>query len=250
MFELTGKCALVTGASGGIGAAIAKALHQRGATVALSGTRREALDALAAELAADGGGERVHVVPANLSDAESVAGLVPAAEAAMGQIDILVNNAGLTRDNLAMRMKDEDWDVVLRVNLTAAFQLSKACLRGMMKRRFGRIIGITSIVGVTGNPGQANYAASKAGMIGMSKSLAAEVASRGITVNTVAPGFIATAMTDELGDAQKEKLNASIPMGRMGTPEDIAAAVVFLASGEAAYMTGQTLHVNGGMAMI
>ncbi|MGC2855681.1 3-oxoacyl-[acyl-carrier-protein] reductase [Novispirillum sp. DQ9] len=246
MFDLTGKCALVTGASGGIGAAIAKSLHARGATVALSGTRREALDALAAEL----GGERVHVVPANLSDPESVAALVPAAEAAMGQVDILVNNAGLTRDTLAMRMKDEDWAAVMQVNLTAAFQLSKACLRGMMKRRFGRIIGITSIVGVTGNPGQTNYAASKAGMIGMTKSLAAEVASRGITVNTVAPGFIATAMTDELPEAQKEKLNGAIPMGRMGAPEDIAAAVLYLASDEAGYMTGQTLHVNGGMAMI
>ncbi|MFA7431222.1 MAG: 3-oxoacyl-[acyl-carrier-protein] reductase [Rhodospirillaceae bacterium] len=246
MFDLTGKCALVTGASGGIGAAIAKALHARGATVALSGTRRAALEAVAAEL----GNERVHIVTANLSDRDSVAGLVPAAEAAMGQIDILVNNAGLTRDNLAMRMKDDEWDTVLQVNLTAAFQLSKACLRGMMKRRFGRIVGITSIVGVTGNPGQANYAASKAGMIGMSKSMAAEVASRGITVNTVAPGFIATAMTDELPEAQKEKLNAGIPMGRMGSADDIAAAVLYLASDEAAYVTGQTLHVNGGMAMI
>jgi len=246
MFDLTGKCALVTGASGGIGAAIAAALHDCGATVALSGTRRDALDAVAAKL----GGERVFVVPANLSEPESVAGLIPAAEAAMGQVDILVNNAGLTRDGLAMRMKDEDWNTVLQVNLTAAFQLSKACLRGMMKRRFGRIVGITSIVGVTGNPGQANYAASKAGLIGMSKSLAAEVASRGITVNTVAPGFIATAMTDELPDAQKEKLNAGIPMGRMGMPDDIAAAVVYLSSVEAGYVTGQTLHVNGGMAMI
>jgi 3-oxoacyl-[acyl-carrier protein] reductase len=246
MFDLTGKCALVTGASGGIGAAIAKALHDRGATIALSGTRRDALEAVAAEL----GNERVHIVTANLSDRDSVAGLVPAAEAAMGQIDILVNNAGLTRDNLSMRMKDDEWDAVLQVNLTAAFQLSKACLRGMMKRRFGRIVGITSIVGVTGNPGQANYAASKAGMIGMSKSMAGEVASRGITVNTVAPGFIATAMTDELPDAQKEKLNAGIPMGRMGTAADIAAAVLYLASDEAAYVTGQTLHVNGGMAMI
>lgn len=245
MFDLTGKCALVTGASGGIGGAIAKALHAQGATVALSGTRREALEAVAAEL-----GERAFVTPANLSDPESVAALIPAAEQAMGQVDILVNNAGLTRDNLALRMKDDEWDDVLRVNLTSSFQLARACLRGMMKRRFGRIVGITSIVGVTGNPGQANYAASKAGMIGMSKSLAAEVASRGITVNTVAPGFIATAMTDALGDAQKDKLNAGIPMGRMGTPEDIAAAVVYLASAEAGYVTGQTLHVNGGMAMI
>lgn len=245
MFDLTGKCALVTGASGGIGRAIATALHAQGATVALSGTRRDALEALAADL-----GERAHVTPCNLADRESVAALVPAAEKVMGQVDILVNNAGLTRDNLAMRMKDEEWDAVLQVNLTASFNLAKACLRGMMKRRFGRIIGITSIVGVTGNPGQANYAASKAGMIGMSKSLAAEVASRGITVNTVAPGFIATAMTDGLPEAQKDKLNAAIPMGRMGTPEDIAAAVVYLASAEAGYVTGQTLHVNGGMAMI
>jgi len=245
MFDLTGKCALVTGASGGIGGAIARQLHARGATVALSGTRRDALEKVAAEL-----GERAHVTPANLSDAESVAALVPAAEAAMGQIDILVNNAGLTRDQLALRMKDEDWEAVLNVNLTSAFKLSRACLRGMMKRRFGRIIGITSIVGVTGNPGQTNYAASKAGMIGMSKSLAQEVAARGITVNMVAPGFIATAMTDDLPDAQKEKLNAGIPMGRMGSADDIASAVVYLASEEAGYVTGQTLHVNGGMAMI
>lgn len=245
MFDLTGKCALVTGASGGIGAAIAKMLHGRGATVALSGTRREKLDALAAEI-----GDRAFVTPANLSDPESVAALIPAAEKEMGQVDILVNNAGLTRDGLAMRMKDEDWDAVLRVNLTSTFQLSRACLKGMMKRRFGRIVNITSIVGVTGNPGQANYCASKAGMIGMSKSLAAEVASRGITVNCVAPGFIATAMTDVLPDAQKEKLNAGIPMGRMGQADDIASAVTYLASDEAGYVTGQTLHVNGGMAMI
>ena len=246
MFDLTGKCALVTGASGGIGGAIAKALHAQGATVALSGTRREALEGGAAEL----GGERVHITPANLSDPESVAGLIPAAEAALGQVDILVNNAGLTRDQLAMRMKDEDWDAVLRVNLTSSFQLARACLKGMMKRRHGRIVSITSIVGTTGNPGQVNYAASKAGMVGMSKSLAAEVASRGITVNCVAPGFIATAMTEGLPEAQKEKLNAAIPMGRMGTAEDIAAAVVYLASAEGGYVTGQTLHVNGGMAMI
>lgn len=245
MFDLTGKCALVTGASGGIGAAIARMLHAQGATVALSGTRREKLDELAAAI-----GERAFVTPANLSDAESVAALVPAAEKEMGQVDILVNNAGLTRDNLAMRLKAEDWDAVLRVNLTSSFQLAQACLRGMMKRRFGRIVNITSIVGVTGNPGQTNYAASKAGMIGMSKSLAAEVASRGITVNCVAPGFIATAMTDVLPDAQKEKLNAGIPMGRMGEADDIAAAVTYLASAEAGYVTGQTLHVNGGMAMI
>jgi 3-oxoacyl-[acyl-carrier protein] reductase len=245
MFDLTGKTALIAGATGGIGGAIAASLHARGATVALSGTRKEKLDELAANL-----GERAFVVPANLSDPESVAALVPAAEAAMGQVDILVNNAGLTRDTLAMRMKDEDWAAVLQVNLTAAFTLSRACLKGMMKRRFGRIVSITSIVGVTGNPGQCNYAASKAGLIGMSKSLAAEVASRGITVNCVAPGFIATAMTDVLPDAQKEKLNAGIPMGRMGSSDDIAAAVLYLASAEAGYVTGQTLHVNGGMAMI
>lgn len=245
MFDLTGKCALVTGASGGIGGAIAKALHAQGATVALSGTRVEPLEKLAAEL-----GERAHVVPANLSDPESVANLPKAAEEAMGQIDILVNNAGLTRDNLAMRLKDEDWDAVLEVNLKAAFKLSQAVLRGMMKRRWGRIIGITSIVGVTGNPGQVNYAASKAGLIGMSKSLAQEVASRGITVNCLAPGFIATAMTDALGDDQHEKLKAAIPAGRMGSVEDIATGVVYLASDEAGYVTGQTLHVNGGMAMI
>lgn len=245
MFDLTGKCALVTGASGGIGGAIAKALHAQGATVALSGTRVEPLEKLAAEL-----GERAHVVPANLSDPESVANLPKAAEEAMGQIDILVNNAGLTRDNLAMRLKDEDWDAVLEVNLKAAFKLSQAVLRGMMKRRWGRIIGITSIVGVTGNPGQVNYAASKAGLIGMSKSLAQEVASRGITVNCLAPGFIATAMTDALGDDQHEKLKAAIPAGRMGSVEDIATSVVYLASDEAGYVTGQTLHVNGGMAMI
>lgn len=245
MFDLTGKCALVTGASGGIGGAIAKALHAQGATVALSGTRVEPLEALAAEL-----GERAHVVPANLSDPDSVANLPKAAEEAMGQIDILVNNAGLTRDNLAMRLKDEDWDSVMEVNLKASFKLSQAVIRGMMKRRWGRIIGITSIVGVTGNPGQANYAASKAGLIGMSKSLAAEVASRGITVNCLAPGFIATAMTDALGDDQHEKLKAAIPAGRMGSAEDIASGVVYLASDEAGYVTGQTLHVNGGMAMI
>ncbi|HYD29668.1 MAG TPA: 3-oxoacyl-[acyl-carrier-protein] reductase [Azospirillaceae bacterium] len=246
MFDLTGKCALVTGASGGIGAAIAKALHAQGATVALSGTKVEALEKLAAEL----GDERAKVVPANLADAASTERLIKDAEAALGKIDILVNNAGLTRDTLALRMKDDDWQAVLDVNLTAAFRLSRAVMKGMMKRRFGRIIGITSIVGVTGNPGQANYAASKAGMIGMSKSLAAEVASRGITVNCVAPGFIATAMTHVLGDEQKEKLNNAIPAGRMGSVEDIAAGVAYLASDEAAYVTGQTLHINGGMAMI
>ncbi|HYG85187.1 MAG TPA: 3-oxoacyl-[acyl-carrier-protein] reductase [Azospirillum sp.] len=246
MFDLTGKCALVTGASGGIGASIAKALHGQGATVALSGTRVEALEKVAAEL----GSERVRITPGNLSDAAAADQLVKDAESAMGQIDILVNNAGLTRDQLAMRMKDEDWNQVLEVNLTAAFRLSRAVLRGMMKRRWGRIIGITSIVGVTGNPGQANYAASKAGMIGMSKALAAEVASRNITVNCVAPGFITTAMTDALSGDQKEKLLSAIPAGRMGEPSEIAAGVVYLASEEAAYITGQTLHINGGMAMI
>jgi len=245
MFDLSGRTALVTGASGGIGAGIATALHRQGATVTLSGTRREALDALAATI-----GERVHVVPADLSDRASVETLVPAAEAAMGSLDILVNNAGLTRDGLFLRMKDEDWDNVLAVNLTAGFLLARAALRGMMKRRHGRIIGITSVVGVTGNAGQGNYAASKAGMIGMSKSLAAEVASRNITVNCIAPGFIETAMTAELNDKQKEGILASVPMGRLGSVNDIAAAAVYLASGEAAYVTGQTLHVNGGMAMI
>ncbi|UEM22588.1 3-oxoacyl-[acyl-carrier-protein] reductase [Skermanella mucosa] len=245
MFDLTGKSALVTGASGGIGAAIARALHAQGASVALSGTKVEALEALAAEL-----GARAFVVPANLSDTAATEALVKNAEAAMGQVDILVNNAGLTRDGLAMRMKDEDWQLVLDVNLTAGFRLSRAVLRGMMKRRWGRIIGITSIVGVTGNPGQANYAASKAGMIGMSKALAAEVASRNITVNCVAPGFIATAMTDVLPDEQKQKLTGAVPAGRLGDPGDIAAGVVYLASEQAGYVTGQTLHINGGMAMI
>lgn len=245
MFNLSGKCALVTGASGGLGAAIAKDLHAAGATVALSGTREAALQGLADEL-----GERVHVVPCNLSDMDAVDNLIKDAEAAMGQVDILVNNAGVTRDGLAMRMKDEDWDTVLNVNLKSAFKLSRNCLRGMMKRRAGRIINITSIVGVTGNPGQINYAASKAGMIGMSKSLAQEIAARGITVNCVAPGFIATAMTDELSDVQKENLLTNVPVGRLGDPADISAAVLYLASDEAAYITGQTLHVNGGMAMI
>ena len=245
MFDLTGKKALVTGASGGIGAQIARALHAQGATVALSGTRVAPLEALASEL-----GERALVVPGNLADAAATEKLAKDAEAALGQIDILVNNAGLTRDQLALRMKDDDWQSVLDVNLTAAFRLSRAVLRGMMKCRWGRIIGITSIVGVTGNPGQANYAASKAGMIGMSKSLAAEVASRGITVNCVAPGFITTAMTDALNSEQKDKLLTAIPSGRMGEPGEIAAGVVYLASEEAAYVTGQTLHINGGMAMI
>ncbi|HYE52207.1 MAG TPA: 3-oxoacyl-[acyl-carrier-protein] reductase [Azospirillaceae bacterium] len=245
MFDLTGKTALVTGASGGIGAAIARTLHARGATVALHGTKVESLEKLAAEL-----GGRAKVTPANLSDPAAVEQLAKDAEAALGQVDILVNNAGLTRDGLAMRMKDEDWQTVLDVNLTAGFRLARALMKGMMKRRWGRIVGITSIVGVTGNPGQANYAASKAGMIGMSKALAAELASRNITVNCVAPGFIGTHMTDVLADAQKEKLLSSIPAGRLGSPEDIAAGVLYLASEEAAYVTGQTLHVNGGMAMI
>ena len=245
MFDLQGKKALVTGASGGIGGAIAQVFNSQGAEVGLSGTRVDALEALAGEI-----GSGAHVVPADLSSAEGVEQLVKDVMDAMGGIDILINNAGLTRDNLAMRLKDEDWQTVLDVNLTSAFRLSRAVLRSMMKARWGRIIGITSIVGVTGNPGQANYAASKAGMIGMSKSLAQEVASRGVTVNCVAPGFIATAMTDVLADEQKEKLNAGIPAGRMGTVDDIASACVYLASNEAAYVTGQTLHVNGGMAMI
>jgi 3-oxoacyl-[acyl-carrier protein] reductase len=245
MFDLTGKTALVTGASGGIGGAIAAALHRQGAIVALSGTRREALEQLASSL-----GERSHVLPANLSDPEAVEQLAKDAETTLGSLDILVNNAGLTRDGLAMRMKDEEWSAVLDVNLTAAFRLSRAALRGMMRRRFGRIVNITSIVGVTGNAGQANYAASKAGLIGMSKSMAQEVASRGITINCIAPGFIVSAMTDILSDEQKARLLGNIPAGRMGESEEIAAAAVYLASAEAAYVTGQTLHVNGGMAMI
>ena len=245
MFDLSEKRALVTGASGGIGGEIARALHRQGATVGLSGTRAEALQELADEL-----GERAHVLPCNLSDADAVAGLVGEAEEAMGGLDILVNNAGLTRDNLAMRLKDEDWQSVLDVNLTAGFRLIRAALRGMMKQRWGRIIGITSVVGVTGNAGQANYAASKAGMIGMSKAVAQEVASRGITVNCVAPGFIVTPMTEALSDDQKAGLLAAIPTGTLGESGDVAAAVVYLASAEASYVTGQTLHVNGGMAMI
>lgn len=246
MFDLSGKTALVTGASGGIGAAIARTLHAKGAKVALHGTKVEALEALAAEL-----GENAVVVPANLSDPTQVEELFKKAEAALGgTVDILVNNAGLTRDGLILRMKDDDWDSVINVNLTAGFRLARAAVKGMMKRRWGRIIGITSVVGVTGNPGQVNYAASKAGMIGMSKALAQEVASRGITVNTVAPGMIATAMTEVLNDAQKEAMNSRIPAGRLGSPDDIAAAVLYLASSEASYVTGQTLHVNGGMAMI
>lgn len=245
MFSLEGKTALVTGATGGIGEAIARALHSQGATVALSGTRAEKLEALAADL-----GERAFVTPANLSDRAAVDALVPAAEEAMGTVDILVNNAGITRDNIFMRMKDDEWDQVLEVNLTSGFHLCRAAIKGMMKRRYGRIIGITSVVGVTGNPGQANYAAAKAGMIGMYKSLAREVATRNITVNTIAPGFIETAMTGALNDKQKESILASVPAGRLGTAGEIAAAAVYLASTEAAYVTGQTLHVNGGMAMI
>ena len=245
MFDLSGKTALVTGATGGIGAAIARALHAQGATLAISGTRAHALEELAAELK-----ERVFITPANLSDRASVEALVPAAEAAMGGLDILFNNAGITRDNLFMRMKDDEWDQVLAVNLTSSFILARAAVKGMMKRRFGRIIGITSVVGVTGNPGQANYCAAKAGMIGMTKSLAAEVASRNITVNCVAPGFIESAMTDALNEKQREGIMGSIPAGRMGKGEEIAAGVAFLASNEAAYVNGQTLHVNGGMARI
>jgi len=246
MFDLAGKSALVTGASGGIGGAIARALHARGAAVALSGTRREALDALAGEL-----GERAAAVPCDLADPAAAAALVGEAEAALGAgIDILVNNAGLTRDTLAMRMKDEDWDLVLQVNLTAAFRLMRAALRGMMKRRWGRIVSITSVVGATGNPGQANYVAAKAGLTGLTKALAQEVASRGITVNCVAPGFIETAMTSALDESQQQRILAAIPAGRIGTPAEVAGCVVFLASDESAYVTGQTLHVNGGMAMI
>jgi len=245
MFDLTGKNALVTGASGGIGADIAKMLHASGASVGLSGTRVEPLEALAAEL-----GERAHVLPCNLSDAEAVEALPKAASAAMGSVDILVNNAGITRDNLFMRMSDEEWAQVLEVNLTSTMRLCRGVLRGMMKARWGRIINISSVVGATGNPGQGNYAASKAGMVGMSKSLAYEVASRGITVNCVAPGFIETAMTDKLNEEQKGKILTQIPAGRMGTPAEIAGAVAYLSSNEAGYMTGATLHVNGGMAML
>ncbi|WP_425090974.1 3-oxoacyl-ACP reductase FabG [Tropicimonas sp. S265A] len=245
MFDLEGKSALVTGASGGIGAEIARGLHARGATVGLSGTRETPLEALAAEL-----GARAHVLPCNLSDSEAVEALPKAAVAAMGAIDILVNNAGITRDNLFMRMSDDEWQAVLDVNLTATMRLCRGVLRGMMKARWGRIVNISSVVGATGNPGQGNYAASKAGMVGMSKSLAYEVASRGITVNAVAPGFIETAMTEKLTDDQKGKILAQIPAGRMGSPAEIAGAVVYLASPEAGYVTGTVLHVNGGMAMI
>jgi 3-oxoacyl-[acyl-carrier protein] reductase len=245
MFDLAGKAALVTGASGGIGGAIARLLHRQGATVTLSGTRAEALAELKGSL-----GDRAHVVAARMDDAADIDRLAKEAEAAMGKIDILVNNAGITRDNISMRMKDEEWEKVLQVNLTGTFRLTRAVMRGMMRRRAGRVINITSIVGVTGNPGQANYAAAKAGLIGMSKSLAQELASRGITVNCIAPGFIATPMTDVLTDDQKKAILARVPADRLGTPEEIGAAAVYLASDEAAYVTGQTLHVNGGMAMI
>ena len=245
MFDLTGMTALVTGASGGIGSAIAAALAQQGARVALSGTREEALRSVAAEL----GGDHV-IVPANLSDAAAVDALVPQAVEQLGKLDILVHNAGITRDNLAMRMKDEEWDQVIRVNLEAGFRLARAALKPMMRAKYGRIISITSVVGATGNPGQANYAASKAGLVGMSKALAQEVASRNITVNCIAPGFIQSSMTDALPDAQKQTLMGRIPAGRLGGGNDVGAAAVYLASREAAYVTGQTIHVNGGMAML
>ncbi len=245
MFDLTGKTALVTGASGGIGGAIAKQLHAAGATVGLSGTRVEPLEALAAEL-----GERAYVLPCNLGDAEAVTALPKQAVEAMGSLDVLVNNAGVTRDNLFMRMSDDEWQSVIDINMTSTFRLCKAVLRGMMKARWGRIVNISSVVGATGNPGQGNYAASKAGMVGMSKSLAYEVASRGITVNCVAPGFITTAMTDKLTDDQKTAILTQVPAGRMGDADEIAAAVLYLASPQAAYVTGTTLHVNGGMAML
>jgi 3-oxoacyl-[acyl-carrier protein] reductase len=245
MFDLTGKTALVTGASGGIGGAIARALHQQGATVALSGTRREALDAVAAAL-----GDRSHVLPCNLADKDEVEKLVPDAEKAMGKLDILVANAGVTRDNLFVQMKDEEWDQVLTVNLTGTFRLARAAVRGMMRRRFGRIIAVSSVVGVTGNPGQGNYVAAKAALIGLMKSVAQEYARRGVTANSIAPGFIQSPMTEALNEKQREGILARVPAGRLGTGEDVAAAAVYLASDEAAYVTGQTLHVNGGMAML
>jgi len=245
MFDLSGRKALVTGASGSIGGGIARALHQQGAIVGLSGTRQEALDALAAEL-----NDRVHVLPCDLANGAAVDALVPTAEAAMGDLDILVNNAGLTRDTLFVRLTDEDWNRVIAVNLTAAFKLSRAVLMGMMRRRHGRIISVSSVVAVTGNAGQGNYAASKAGLIGMTKALAQEVASRGVTANCIAPGFVGSAMTDALNEKQKEAILTRVPMKRLGTVAEIAGAAVYLASNEAAYMTGQTLHVNGGMAMI
>lgn len=245
MFDLSGRKALVTGATGGLGGAIARALHAQGATVALSGTRAEALEALAGEL-----GERTHVVPANLAEAASVEALVPAAEATLGGLDILVNNAGITRDNLFLRMKDEEWEQVISVNLTAAFRLSRAAVKGMMRRRAGRIVNIGSVVGTTGNPGQGNYAAAKAGLVGLTKALAAEVASRNVTVNCVSPGFITSPMTDVLNEKQREGILTRVPAGRLGTGAEIGAAVVYLASDEAAYVTGHNLHVNGGMAMV
>lgn len=245
MFDLSGKTALVTGATGGIGGAIVRALHKQGAAVAVSGTRREALDQLADELK-----DRVHVLPANLASKEEVEQLVPATEERMQKLDILIANAGITKDNLFVQLKDEDWDEVIAVNLTATFRLARAAVKGMMRRRFGRIIGITSVVGVTGNPGQANYTAAKAGMIGMIKTLGAEYAKRGVTANCIAPGFIATPMTDKLNEKQREAILARVPAARLGGADEIAAAAVYLASDEAAYVTGQTLHVNGGMAMI
>ncbi len=245
MFELTGKTALITGATGPIGDSIARTLHAQGATVAISGTRREILEKLAADL-----GERVHILPCNLADAADTEALVPRAEEALGKLDVLVANAGVTRDNLLVQLRDEDWDQVIAINLSATFRLTRAAVRGMMRRRFGRIVAITSVVGTTGNPGQANYVAAKAGIAGMIKAAAAEYAKRGVTANCVAPGFILTPMTEKLNDKQREAILAKIPAARAGTPAEIAAAVVFLASDEAAYVTGQTLHVNGGMAMI
>ena len=245
MFDLTGKTALVTGATGGLGGAVARALHARGATLAISGTRREVLDQLGAELK-----DRVHLLPCDLADRAEVEKLVPAAEEKMQKLDILVANAGVTKDNLLVQMSDKEWDAVIAINLTATFQLARAALKGMMRRRHGRIIGMTSVVGVTGNPGQANYTAAKAGMIGMIKSIAQEYARRGVTANCVAPGFIATAMTDRLNDKQREAILSRVPANRLGVPTDVAAAVVYLASDEASYVTGQTVHVNGGMAMI
>lgn len=244
MFDLTGKKALVTGATGALGEAIARALHAQGAAVAVSGTRREALDALAASL-----GERVHVLPCDLADKDAVEALVPDAEKAMGQVDILIANAGINKDNLFVQLRDEDWDRVIAVNLTATFRLTRAAVARMLRRRWGRIVGISSVVGFTGNPGQGNYTASKAGMVGMMKSVGAEYAKRNVTANCIAPGMIASAMTDKLNEKQREAILARIPMGKLGTPEQIAAAAVFLASEEAAYITGQTIHVNGGMAM-
>ena len=245
MFDLTGRMALVTGATGGLGGAIARALHRQGAVVALSGTRRDALDQLASELE-----ERVHVLPCDLADKAAIEALVPGAEERMGRLDILVANAGITRDNLLVQLSDQAWDEVIAVDLTASFRLARAAIKGMMRRRFGRIIAITSVVAVTGNPGQGNYAAAKAGMIGLMKSLAQEYAKRSITANCIAPGFIATPMTDKLNEKQRDAILARVPAGRLGAATDVGAAAVYLASDEASYITGQTLHVNGGMAMI